>query len=123
MQDHDDIGKVLNYIDDFYRRCCERPEMFAYSPRCLEEVFVVLESLREFLLSDKRGIGSVNCGYFKFLDKEEPGQEAWCFTTRRSEQYRQSLSQDDERLFVEFVEFWQRYLSSPERMVAENSKG
>lgn len=44
--------QVLEFIDEYYSFVIARPAMYASSPRALEDIVLILERLRGFILED-----------------------------------------------------------------------
>jgi len=104
---------VLVHIDRLYERYLMSPQHYASDPMAFEQILILLEDIREFIL-DKGGREDqpARSGYALFL--QEQGYGALTFTARRAEEQRAGRS-DDLQLFREMSMFWRQFLRSPLR--------
>jgi hypothetical protein len=110
-----DLDRLLRYIDDLYDTWMRRPEAYASSPQSLEDTFLTLECLREFMLSDApRPAPVADCAYVRFLANAYPDLGVSMFTARVLREG-QSTEEHTESLFAGFVTCWRRFLSSAYR--------
>ena len=106
-----DVRKVLSYIDRVYECYFEHhPEMHARDSRCLEEKCVLLEEIREFLLSATPSDHRLQDNpYYNFLDSEGFGVALF---THSHPPGKEPPSEQDVENMKAFVKFFRRYLSS-----------
>jgi hypothetical protein len=119
MTDQQCLIKLLQYIDALYDLWSAKPQAYAASPQSLEEVFIAIETLREYMLSDSNNPPLVdNLSYYQFLENECPQCGVFTFTAHYYPTYREPVSEHEEDLFMKFIECWKQYRSSKYRKAA-----
>lgn len=112
---------VLDYIEQWYQYWLDRPEMYAANPGEMEAMFIVLETIREFVIQpDVEHVGPGTIGYPTYC--KEHGLGAALFTTRdRGGKW--SAPHADREDFEPFCAFMKGYLTSKHRAHHENEEG
>jgi hypothetical protein len=102
---------TIDFINDFYRHVLDRPHMYSRNPQSLEETLMMVDQIREFILSDAddedAGKGK---RYATFLLAN--GFGASRFTSRHYPSH--VVSDHDKRIYQDLCEFWRKYLASRE---------
>ncbi len=105
------ILDVLEHIDQCYHYACERPQMYSRNPQAMEDRFVDLELLREYMVLDGPNPQSVSdLGYFTFLKHRLPDVSA---NESFVDLHKEKMNNNE--LFRAFSNFWQEYLKSEYR--------
>ena len=94
--------EIVRYIEDFYSRGIERPEMYFGSPSQMEAVLSEFERFYEFIVDDEWEFpGCCDFGYSGFLEERGYGVGRFTGETRR-----------DSNEFLKMAAFWREYLAS-----------
>ena len=112
-----DSASILEYIENLYHLWCEKPEIHTLNPETLEAVFLELERLREFVLSEENETKERADGYFKFLQNEYPEIGSRTISTRNLR-----LRPVNKDGFLEMVKAWKKFMESSYRRDVEGDR-
>ena len=106
-------NEILDYIDTLYARMLANPQGYALDPPSLEQLFIMLETMREFILGESSMLNrwSPANKYGDFLSIK--GHGVAMFAMRLKEVSEASDSHDDDDAhFVALCSFLRLYLQS-----------
>jgi len=99
----EEIDRVLEFIDDYYRHAFQRPKMYFSCPEACEDVIYAIEGLRAVMLDSSGDL------YGDYLDAHGFGPSR--FITRYKEA-RGGRIVDDDDFYKQYSEFVMEYVKS-----------
>jgi hypothetical protein len=108
-------SEILEFIDSYYAHMVSRPTMYASSPDSFEDIIVVLEYLRAFILEDELQ----SSGYSNFTANLGFGTRHISYYVAKNDP---ALLQDKTALFAYVADILRKFLLSENRF-REEDKG
>jgi len=108
------MNDVVAHIEELMKRFCGKPSAYVGSPQSLEDVLIVLEHLRDWIINGEEP-PIADLGYFRHLEHRYPEQGNLASVAYGAKAQEKTADE----LFQAIVDEWQAYLASGYRVQAQ----